>query len=74
MNQEQLGNKLNELKSTGFISEEQFLMIDRYTNELIKGLNDVFGYNDGEPLDQDGIKFVVEVLTLKWKLANAVYE
>lgn len=74
MKQEELQKKLDELKLSGFIPDENFLMVDRYANELIKGLNDVFGYNDGEPLEEDGIKFVLEVIKYKWWLTNAVCE
>lgn len=74
MKQEELENKLTEMKKCEFLQSEQFNTLDSKTAFFIKEMNDVFGYNDGEPLDEDGIEFVIQLMKYKWMLANAVCE
>ena len=74
MNQQQLENKLEEMVKSEFIEPNELGLVRVECNNFIEKVNDIFGYNDGEPLDQDGLKFVLEMLELKWKLTNAIYE
>ncbi len=67
-------NKLTEMKKCEFLQSKQFNTLDSKTAFFIKEINDVFGYNDGEPLDEVGIEFVIQLMKYKWMLSNAVYE
>ncbi|KKN76219.1 hypothetical protein LCGC14_0372450 [marine sediment metagenome] len=73
MKQKQLEDALAKMEQSEFLKDE-FSIVDAKVDTFIREVNDFFGYNDGEPLDQDGIKFIITVLELKWKLANAIYE
>lgn len=70
---EQLETKLKDMLDSEFIGKEELLATESIIGETIGEINNVFGYNDGEPLDEDGIKFILEVIRLKWMIANAVY-
>ena len=74
MNQEKLQNKLIEMKESGFMKPDEYSQVYSKIKEFIDSVGDLFGYNDGEPLDEDGIKFVLEVVELKWKLTNGIYD
>ena len=74
MNQEQLETEIRHHMNTDFIEKEQLLIVESILDEMIGRIDNVFGDNDGEPLDEDGIKFITKLLELKWKLSNAVYE
>lgn len=72
MQQEQLENELSKLRKTEFIMISNFSMVDSFIDDFIRKVNDEFGYNDGEPLENDGIKFILKMIELKWKIANAI--
>lgn len=74
MKQETIESILDKMKGSEFLQEHQFLLLDSKSNEFIKQVNEIFGFNDGEPLDEDGIEFVMQLIRYKWFLANAVYE
>lgn len=71
---EQLETKLKDMLDSEFIGKEELLATESIIGETIGEINNVFGYNDGEPLDEDGIKFILEVIRLKWMITNAVYD
>lgn len=74
MNQEQLEAKINAMQKSEFLQDYHQFILDKKTDDFIKEMNDEFGYNDGEPLEEDGIEFVIQLMKLKWMQANAVYE
>lgn len=74
MNQEQLEAKINVMQKSEFLQDYHQFILDKKMAVFIKEMNDEFGYNDGEPLEEDGIEFVVQFMKLSWMLANAVYE
>lgn len=74
MNQEELENEIHKMMTSEYMEDIELGQLSRKCDEFIEINNGVFGDNDGEPLDEDGIKFVLKLLELKWKLANAVYE
>jgi len=74
MKQEEIENKLTEMEKCEFLKTSEFNSLDIKISFFIKEVNDIFGDNDGEPLEKDGIDFVIELMKYKWMLANAVYE
>lgn len=74
MNSLELASKIKQMLESEFLNKEEMTNVNEKVDAFIKDLNDDFGYNDGEPLEEDGIKFVVELITLKWKLVNAVVD
>jgi len=70
----ELEDKYLELKSSEFLKSHEFNFLDTKITFFIKEVNDEFGYNDGEPLDEDGIKFITTLLEIKWKLGNNIFE
>jgi len=62
------------MEKSEFLQDYHQFILDKKTDLFIMEMNDKFGYNDGEPLEADGIEFVIQLMKLKWMLANAVYE
>lgn len=74
MKREEIEQKIQELQDSEYLSSEDADKVMKEVDNFIKLLNDYFGYNDGEPLDEDGINFIIEYLLNKWKLVNNIYE
>lgn len=72
--QEEIEIEIHNMLTSEFINDIELGFVSRKCDEFITESGKIFGDNDGEPLDADGIKFVLKLLELKWKLANAVYE
>lgn len=62
------------MQKSEFLQDCHLFPLNKKTDDFINEMNDEFGYNDGEPLEADGIEFVIQLMKLKWMLANAVYE
>lgn len=62
------------MQTSAFFEKQQLELINIKVDVFIEKMNDEFGYNDGEPLDEDGIEFVIQLMKHKWWLANAVCE
>lgn len=74
MNQEQLEHKIQEMMSSEFLHNPEIINLEILIDKYVKEINDMFGYNDGEPLEEDGVEFVITLLKLKLYEANAIYE
>ncbi len=75
MKQSEIEDKVTEMLQSEFLkSDEIDLLADKIDTFIKDSNNNIFGYNDGEPLDAEGLEFVMELIRYKWMLANAIYE
>ena len=74
MKQIDIEHAIIKMQTSEFIQKEQLTILNDKTDVFIKKMNDVFGYNDGEPLEEDGIEFVMQLMRYKWMLTNGVCE
>lgn len=70
----EIKHKVNELFESEFMDSKEMTDLDHILLKFVKELQDFFGYNDGEPLDEDGIKFVIELFRLRMLESHGVYE
>lgn len=69
---EQIEKKILELQNGEYLRSEELDFVKKEVDKIIKTFNDFFGYNDGEPLDIDGVEFIITYLKLKWYVTNAI--
>src|SRR3989304_3860659 len=62
MKQKDLDKKINHMLDSEFLQDEELNKLNNAINDWMKTLDDIFGDNDGEPLDEDGIKFVTDLI------------
>jgi len=74
MKQKDLDKKINHMLDSEFLQDEELNKLNNAINDWIKTLDDIFGDNDGEPLDEDGIKFVTDLLKYRLLEHNAVLQ
>lgn len=74
MKQIDIEHAITKMQTSEFIQEDQLKILNEKTDAFIKEMNDEFGYNDGEPLEEDGIEFVMQLMRYKWMLTNGVCE
>ena len=75
MKQEEVENKIVEMLQSEFLKSDEIDPLSDKIDAFIKDSNNnIFGYNDGEPLELDGLEFVLQLIKYKWMLANAIYE
>jgi len=75
MNQNVLEAEIKHMIETQFFPEDQMAFITTILiPDTIEKIRDEFGYNDGEPLDQDGIDFIVEIFKLNLYLTHTIFE
>lgn len=75
MKQEEVEDKIVEMVESEFMKSNELTSLTNKIDIFIKDCNNnLFGYNDGEPLEEDGLQFVLELIKYKWMLANAIYE
>ena len=72
MKEAEIENALTKMQTSEFLQEKQLDILNKKTDAFINEMNDAFGYNDGEPLEEDGIEFVMQLMRYKWMLANGV--
>jgi len=74
MKQKDLDKKINHMLDSEFLKEEEMNKLNNAINDWMKTLDDIFGDNDGEPLDEDGIKFVTDLLKYRLMEHNVVLQ
>ena len=74
MKQIDIEHAITKMQTSEFIQEDQLKILNEKTDAFIKEMNDEFGYNDGEPLEEDGIEFVMQLMRYNWMLTNGVCE
>ncbi len=74
LTEKQIVDKLTEMQKSMFFDEHEFRLIDSFSTEFIKNINEIFGDNDGEQLDECGIEHVLDFLKHKWMLTNGVVD
>lgn len=74
MKHDELVKKIAEMRHSEFLRPNEQKFIDKETEKFIKKINEFFGDNDGEPLDETGIKFVMDYLKLQMKLSLGVVD
>ena len=66
-------SELNEMLSSEFFNKDELAFFeDSLIPETIEDLRSEFGFNDGEPLDEDGILFFVKLLTYRLLEAHGI--
>ena len=66
--QKDLVAEINRMMKSEFLQKEHLDAIDSEIDKWITFLENLFGDNDGEPLEEDGIKFVTDLL--KYRLMD----
>ena len=74
MKQKDLDKKINHMLDSEFLQDEELNKLNNAINDWMKTLDDIFGDNDGEPLDEDGIKFVTDLLKYRLMEHNVVLQ
>jgi len=74
MKQKDLDKKINHMLDSEFLQDEEMNKLNNAINDWMKTLDDIFGDNDGEPLDEDGIKFVTDLLKYRLMEHNVVLQ
>lgn len=74
MKQIDIEHAITKMQTSEFLQEDQLKILNEKTDVFIKEMNDAFGYNDGEPLEEDGLEFVMQLMRYKWMLVNGVCE
>lgn len=69
-----LETKVRTMTDSEFFKTDELKFIEEKILSFVNKINDYFGDNDGEALDEDGIAFVVELLRLRMLEANGVFE
>lgn len=72
MKHSELVKKSTEMRHSQFLKSHEMRFLDREVEDFIKKINDFFGYNDGEPLDEDGVKFVTDYLKLNMQISLGI--
>lgn len=67
MEQSLLDAKIKTMLESEYLKPDELKFVNFETTRFIKTLADFFGYNDGEPLDEDAVKYVITLLNLKMK-------
>ena len=62
------------MKNSEFLNNTELNDVEILIDKFVKDVNDLFGYNDGEPLVGDGVEFVITLLKLKLFEANVIFE